>query len=113
MELILLNENTVFNPEVVKRHALIRAQHITWLEPRNGIVTFVGRDYARILFLTGVNTSASYYTIRASEVADGQWTIFLTNDMVDVFIQRNATASNLVAEVRKLFEEGTADDQSG
>ena len=110
MDLIIKGENSTFNPEIVKRGGLIRAQHVTWCEPRNGLITLVGRDYARVLFLTGVNAAASYFTIRASEVAAGQWTILLTNDMIDAYIQRNAAAFDLVTEVRKLFKEETNHD---
>ena len=107
MKLLINGENAVFNSEVVKRCALIRAQHITWNEARNGIIAFVSPLFVRVIFLTGVNTSASYFMIKASEVSGGQWTIMLTNDMESVYVQQNASTVDLVTEVKKLFKEET------
>ena len=85
-DLLVTGEMTGFNTDVVKHGSLIRATHYSWTEPRNGIVAFAKKDFCRVLFFTGVATSASYYTIKASEVADGQWTILLSNDMTDVYL---------------------------
>ena len=104
-DLLVTSESNGFNTSVVKQGALIRATHCTWQAARNGIVAYAKKDFCRVLFLHSVNTAASYFTIKASEVADGQWTIMLTNDMEDVYLLRHASAADLVAEVRKLFKE--------
>lgn len=79
-ELLITGESTIFNPEIVTQHALIRAKYHTWQDFRNGLVSFVQRDYVTVLFQTGVNASTSYFKIKASEVNAGLWQLVLTND---------------------------------
>lgn len=79
-ELLTTGELTIFNPEIVKRHALIRAKYHTWRDFRNGLVTFADKTTLRVLFQTGVNASTSYFKIKASEVNAGLWQLVLTND---------------------------------
>lgn len=85
--MILLNDETrkIFNLDEIKKKGLIRAQYHSWAEPRNGIVVAVGETVLQVLFLTGINTAACYYEIKAEEVFDGKWSINYTNDMDDFF----------------------------
>ena len=103
--IITVGENVTFSPEVSKRRGFIRAKHITWDRARNGLITFASPTLWQVLFLTGVNASASYYTIRASEVARGEWEFLLSYDLEEVYRLSSEAASDLVAEVRKLFKE--------
>ena len=105
MELVTTGERTVFADDVIKNRGLLRAKHFTWESPRNGLIVYAGKEFLRVIFLTGVNTSASYFNIKASEVAAGQWDIAYTADMENVCLIRSASASDLVTEVRKLFKE--------
>ena len=115
MEFVTTGEHPVFADEVIKKRGLIRATHVTWDEPRNGLIVYAGKEILRVLFLTGVNAAASYFLIKASDVAAGFWTILYSNDMEDVYLLRNSAASNLVTEVRRLFkeEEGTTNGDAG
>ena len=74
-----------FNPEIVRQHVLIRAKYHMRKNFRNGLVTFVQRDRLTCLFQMGVNASTSYYSAKASEVADGLWELIYTNDFQLVY----------------------------
>lgn len=107
MEIITQGEQIQFSPEIAKRRGFIRAKHITWSEARNGLITFASPSLWQVLFLTGVNASASYYTIRASEVANGEWDIILSYDLKDIYETTTSDSCDLVTAVRKLFKEET------
>ena len=84
MELITTGERTVFADDVIKNRGLVRAKHLTWTEPRNGLIVYAGKEFLRVIFLTGVNTAASYFNIKAGEVAAGEWQILYTADMKEI-----------------------------
>ena len=90
MDLLIENERTAFNLDEIKKRGLIRAQYHSWPEPRNGIVVAAGETVIQVLFLTGINSSACYYKIKAEEVADGKWSIKYTNSMEE-FIEIEMT----------------------
>jgi len=81
MPLIKDTINIVFDEASVHKGDLIRAKHETWDEPRNGIVTAVSDDKLTVLFLPGLGNVTNYFTILASEVAAGKWTVRWTTDM--------------------------------
>ena len=84
MEFVTTGERTVFAEDVIKNRGLVRAKHMTWDEPRNGLIVYAGKEFLRVIFLTGVNTAASYFNIKASEVAAGEWQILYTADMKEI-----------------------------
>lgn len=112
MEIVTKGEVVTFSPEIAQRRGFIRAKHITWPNFRNGLITFTSPILLQSLFLTGVNASASYYTIRASEVANGEWDIILSYDLKDVYETTNSDSSDLVKAVKKLFKEETDNEGS-
>ena len=68
--------NKVFDKASVHKGDLIRAKHVTWDEPRNGIVTAVSDNKLTVLFFCqDWGTSQNYFTILASEVETGKWTV--------------------------------------
>ena len=81
MPLIKDTVNIVFDEASVHKGDLIRAKHETWDEPRNGIVTAVSDKKLTVLFLPGLGNVTNYFTILASEVAAGKWTVKWTTDM--------------------------------
>ncbi len=81
MPLIKDTINIVFDKASVHKGDLIRAKHETWEEPRNGIVTTVSDNKLTVLFLPGLGNVTNYFTILASEVAAGKWTVKWTTDM--------------------------------
>lgn len=105
MEIVTKGEVVTFSPEIVQRRGFIRAKHITWPNFRNGLITFAAPTLLQVLFLVGVNASASYYTVRATEVQQGQWELSYSNDLETVYCFKNEATSDLVTEVRKLFTE--------
>ena len=103
MDLITTGEQTKFADDIVKKRGFIRGKHITWHGARNGLITFASPTLLQVLFLTGINASASYFTIRANEVANNEWDILYSNDLETV--HSLTKTSDLVTEVRKLFTE--------
>lgn len=81
MPLITDTINKVFDKASVHKGDLIRAKHVTWDEPRNGIVTTVSDNKLTVLFLPGLGNATNYFTILASEVETGKWTVRWTTDM--------------------------------
>lgn len=81
MPLITDTINKVFDKASVHKGDLIRAKHETWDEPRNGIVTTVSDNKLTVLFLPGLGNVTNYFTILASEVETGKWTVRWTTDM--------------------------------
>jgi hypothetical protein len=81
MPLITDTISKVFDKASVHKGDLIRAKHETWDEPRNGIITAVSDDKLTVLFLPGLGNVTNYYTILASEVEAGKWTVRWTTDM--------------------------------
>ena len=81
MPLITDTINKVFDKASVHKGNLIRAKHVTWDEPRNGIVTTVSDNKLTVLFLPGLGNVTNYFTILASEVETGKWTVRWTTDM--------------------------------
>jgi hypothetical protein len=81
MPLITDTINKVFDKASVHKGDLIRAKHVTWDEPRNGIVTAVSDNKLTVLFLPGLGNVTNYFTILASEVETGKWTVRWTTDM--------------------------------
>ena len=81
MPLIKDTVNIVFDEASVHKGDLIRAKHETWDESRNGIITAVSDKKLTVLFLPGLGNVTNYFTILASEVAAGRWTVKWTTDM--------------------------------
>lgn len=80
-ELITRGEQIQFASDVIKKRGFIRAKYHTWEDFRNGLTTYAGKDYLRVLFQTGINVSTSYYTIKISEVEAELWKIIYTPDL--------------------------------
>lgn len=75
-----------FDPAAVKARDLVRAQYKDWDEPRNGLVVRARPDELAAIFLPGTGMATSYFTIKADEVAAGDWTTLVTSpDLVDFY----------------------------
>lgn len=84
-ELVNHGEQYEFAKEIIKKRGLIRAKYHSWEEPRNGLITYAGKTFLKVLFLTGTNMAATYYTIKISEVVAGLWNITYTFDMKNFY----------------------------
>jgi len=80
-ELITRGEQVQFADDLIKKRGFVRAKCWSWEEPRNGLITYAGKEYLRVLFQTGVNVSVSYYTIKIAEVEAGLWQMTYTPDL--------------------------------
>lgn len=107
-ELVTTGERMEFSPEVIKRRGFVRAKYWSWDEPRNGLITFAGKEFLRVLFLTGVNMAASYFPVKISEVKAGLWQLTYTPDLETFYTINGEEADSdidLISGVRKLFTE--------
>lgn len=80
-ELITRGEQVQFADGLIKKRGFVRAKYWSWEKPRNGLITYAGKEYLRVLFQTGVNVSVSYYTIKIAEVEAGLWQMTYTPDL--------------------------------
>ena len=79
-ELLNHGEQYEFNRTIIQKRGVIKAKYHSWDAPRLGLITYAGKTFLKVLFLTGVNMAATYYTIKISEVVAGSWAITYTND---------------------------------
>ena len=84
-ELITSGERAEFVSDLIKKRGFIRARYKTWEEPRNGLITYAGKEYLRVLFQTGINVATSYYTIKISEVEAGLWQLIYSPDLATFY----------------------------
>ena len=101
------NERTEFIPEMIMKRGFIRAKYWSWEEHRNGLISFAGKDFIRVLFQTGIHTAMSYYTIKIDEVKKGLWEITYSPDFEHFYKIEGGQGEediDLIAEVHKLFE---------
>lgn len=84
MNLIKNEPRPTFEVEKIRRGSLIRCQHKTWPEPRNGLIAYADDKLLRILWLVGVNMNASYFLIRVREVAQNEYDIWLSFDTEEI-----------------------------
>ena len=84
MALIAPTEIPLFVEGEIVRGDLIRAWHYSWDGPRNGLVFASGPREIRAIFMPGVHTAYAYFTIKAKDVADGDWDITYSHDFTTV-----------------------------
>lgn len=107
-ELITYGERAEFAPEVIKQCGFIRAKYHSWQDFRNGLVTFAGKNFLRVLFQTGINAATSYYTVKVAEVTAGLWQIIYTPDLEKFYRidgKQPDDDIDLIAEIRRRFKE--------
>ena len=71
----------MINTEAIHKGDLIRAKYKPWTEERNGQVTHVTRDEIRVIWQPGIHNVTNYFTMAATEIAAGLWTVKWTADM--------------------------------
>lgn len=108
-ELVERGERACFNRDIIKKRGVVKAKYWFWDSPRLGLVTYAGKDLLKILFLTGINQCATYFSIKINEVEAGLWEILFTPDLEHFYRVEGGEPEEdieLDAAVRKLFEEG-------
>lgn len=116
-ELVNHGEQYEFAREIIQKRGLIRAKYHSWEDYRNGLITYAGKTFLKVLFLTGVNMCATYYTIKISEVVAGSWTITYTNDFKTFYTTEGGESESELdfkAAVLNIFRGGeTNGDDKG
>lgn len=84
-ELLIPDEDIVFNTEIVKRGNFIRAKATGWEDFRNGLITYANKDLIRAIFMTGTNSAASYFKIMVADVNAGLWTLKMSGDLEEIY----------------------------
>lgn len=74
-----------FDLSLLHKRDLVRAQYKDWEEPRNGLLVNAQTDELTVLFLPGVGVATSYYTVRADEVAAGDWPLLISTSDLATF----------------------------
>lgn len=84
MELLISEDGKAFNTEVVKKGYLISAKHSCWDEPKNGIISSITPSEMRVIYCPGIANVTRFFFIKASEVANGDWEIRISEDLTSV-----------------------------
>lgn len=84
MALILTKESPEFDLAKIAVGDFVRARHRTWKDDINGIVVYVCAEKAQIVYLPKVHRATRYFTIRASEIQNGEWAIVHSRDLASV-----------------------------
>ena len=119
MSLTKVGERVEFSSEVIKQRGFIRARYANWDEPRNGLIVYASKTFLKVLFLTGVNIAASYFSIKISEVEAGLWEIIYSPNFETFYKIKMGESEDenidLLTAVRNLFEgeKQNGSDESG
>ena len=84
MELISAAGGPVINAEAIAKGDLIRAKYSAWSEERNGQVAAVTPDEIRVIWQPNIRNVTNFFTILASEINDGLWTLKWSPDLETV-----------------------------
>ncbi len=84
MELISAAGGPVINAEAIAKGDLIRAKYSAWSEERNGQVAAVTQTEIRVIWQPNIRNVTNFFTILASEINDGLWTLKWSPDLETV-----------------------------
>lgn len=84
MALITANTSNGFDTTAIQKGDFIRAQYTRWQQPQNGIVASVTASSIHVLYLTAIGNVSNFFTIYATEVERGLWTIQWSHDLAEV-----------------------------
>ena len=86
MELISAAGGPVINAEAIAKGDLIRAKYSAWSEERNGQVAAVTQTEIRVIWQPNIRNVTNFFTILASEINDGLWTLKWSPDLETVHV---------------------------
>lgn len=95
MALIVDASRKAFDTAQIQRGDCIRVRRTGDTTARNGFVTEVTPDRARILFCNTQNNATSYLDIMAADVAIGVWEVYWTQDFRTVNYEYNAPVTGV------------------
>ncbi len=76
-------EKEVFNTAAIDRGFFIFGKHRSWAEGLNGLVANVTEEEILVQFLPDVRNVTNHYRIRVSDVANGEWDLRFSADLLD------------------------------
>ena len=84
MELIVIENRPVFDTTQIARGDVLYARFRSWEEGRGGIVTRVTADKLTVQYHPGIGNVTNHFYIPVTEVADGQWEIRWSKDLLEI-----------------------------
>ena len=81
MPLVITKEAPAFDLAQIGTGDFVRARHRTWKDDINGIVVYIDTETAQIVYLPKVHRATRYFTIRASEIQNGEWAMMHSRDL--------------------------------
>lgn len=116
-ELVNHGEQYEFNRTIIQKRGVIKAKYHTWETARLGLITYAGKHFIKVLFLTSVNTCATYFTIKINEVVAGLWDIMVSPDFKTFYTTEGGESESELdfkAAVLNIFRGGeTNGDDKG
>ena len=86
MELLSTTGAPGINAEAIAKGDLIRAKYSAWAEERNGQVAAVTQTEIRVIWQPNIRNVTNFFTILASEINDGLWTLKWSPDLETVHV---------------------------
>lgn len=84
MELIVIENRPVFDTTQVERGDLVYARHRSQETGRGGIITRVTAEKLTVQYHPRVGNVTNHFEIPISEVAEGQWEIRWSKDLLEI-----------------------------
>ena len=87
-ELLILDEQLVFDVTKIKRGNFVRAHSTTWNkdEWRNGLIVGAAKDKLKVLCMTGTTSAAiNYFHISLADVRNGLWVLMISENLEEVY----------------------------
>ncbi len=85
-ELLILDEQLIFDVSKIKRGNFIRAKSNTWDEWRNGLIVHAAKDKLKILCMMETTSAAiHYFTISLEDVQNGLWALMISENLEEVY----------------------------
>lgn len=81
--LTIIQERAEFNTELIKVGGFVRAKNADWAESKNGLVSYVDANKLKAIYLTGVNSAANYFVIKADEL--DKWELRYSEELTEIW----------------------------
>mgnify|MGYP001623812004 CR=1 FL=1 len=88
MSLIVDQQKKIFDINVLKEGYLIYGRHRSWAEGIGGFIAAITEDRITVQYHPSIRNVTNHYYILASEVAEGEWDILASKDMVVIYEEK-------------------------
>lgn len=82
--MIISSNKNCFDTSVIHRGTLVYAKHKTWVKGEAGFVTSANENEVIVQYPPDIGNVTNHFFLKAEEVANGDWEIRYTNDLVKV-----------------------------